>query len=162
MIDSIACSFSITGQGPPLFLIHGIGASRQTRYKAMPALAAHFTVVTYDLRGHGEPPLPDGDFVLDDLDELAKSLLICTRQEMIDKLVPCAELGIDQLILSPNFGSDPQRTCDALQHFAQDVMPFFTGSSLLLTSILEKLAALTLMWRCRCLYQFRVMGVKTP
>ena len=38
-------------------------------------------------------------------------------------------LGIDQLILSPNFGSDPQRTCDALQHFAQDVMPFSTGSS---------------------------------
>jgi hypothetical protein len=38
--------------------------------------------VTYDLRGHGESPLPDGDFVLDDL---AKSLLICIRQEMIDK-----------------------------------------------------------------------------
>jgi pimeloyl-ACP methyl ester carboxylesterase len=69
MIDSIACSFSITGQGPPLFLIHGIGASRQTWHKALPSLAAHFTVVTYDLRGHGESPLPDGDFVLDDLVE---------------------------------------------------------------------------------------------
>ena len=61
--------------------------------------------------------------------ELAESLLICTRQEMIDKLAPYAELGIDRLILSPNFGSDPQLTCDALQHFAQDVMPFFTDSS---------------------------------
>ena len=69
MIDSIACSFSITGQGPALFLIHGIGASRQTWHKALPSLAAHFTVVTYDLRGHGESPLPDGDFVLDDLVE---------------------------------------------------------------------------------------------
>ena len=36
------------------------------------------------------------------LDDLAKSLLICTGQEMIDKLVPYAELGIDRLILSPN------------------------------------------------------------
>ena len=26
-------------------------------------------MVTYDLRGHGESPLSDGDFVLDDLDE---------------------------------------------------------------------------------------------
>ena len=69
MINSIACSFSITGQGPALFLIHGIGASRQTWHKALPSLAAHFTVVTYDLRGHGESPLPDGEFVLDDLVE---------------------------------------------------------------------------------------------
>jgi len=63
------------------------------------------------------------------MEELAESLLICTRQEMIDKLAPYAELGIDRLILSSNFGSDPQLTRDALQHFAQDVMPFFTGSS---------------------------------
>ena len=61
--------------------------------------------------------------------ELAESLLICTRQEMIDKLAPYAELGIDRLILSPNFGSDPKLTRDALQHFAQDVMPFFIDSS---------------------------------
>jgi hypothetical protein len=60
---------------------------------------------------------------------LAESLLICTRQEMIDKLEPYAELGIDRLILSPNFGSEPQLTRDAIQHFAQDVMPFFTDSS---------------------------------
>jgi hypothetical protein len=63
------------------------------------------------------------------MEELAESLLICTRQEMIDKLEPYAELGIDRLILSPNFGSEPQLTRDAIQHFAQDVMPFFTDSS---------------------------------
>lgn len=57
--------------------------------------------------------------------ELAESLLICTRQEMIDTLAPYAELGIDRLILGPNFGSDPQLTRDALQYFAQDVMPLF-------------------------------------
>jgi len=61
--------------------------------------------------------------------ELAESLLICTRQEMIDKLVPYAELGIDRLILSPNFGSDPQLTREALQYFAQDVMPLLADPS---------------------------------
>ena len=81
-------------------------------------------MVTYDLRGHGESSLPDGNFVLDDL---AKSLLICTGQEMIDKLVPYAELGIDRLILSPNLGSDPKLTRDALHHLAQDAMPYFAG-----------------------------------
>ena len=40
-----------------------------------------------------------------------------------------AELGIDRLILSPNFGSDPQLTRDALQYFAQDVMPLFADSA---------------------------------
>ena len=33
----------------------------------MPILTPFFTVVTYDLRGHGESPLPDGEFGLDDL-----------------------------------------------------------------------------------------------
>ena len=64
-----ACSFSITGQGPPLFLIHGIGASRQTWHKAIPALTAHFTVVTYDLCGHGTSPLPVSRLTLDSLVE---------------------------------------------------------------------------------------------
>ncbi|MDP6950204.1 MAG: LLM class flavin-dependent oxidoreductase [Arenicellales bacterium] len=60
------------------------------------------------------------------MEDLAKSLLICTREEMIDKLAPYAELGIDRVILSPNFGSDPERTHDALQAFSEDVMPLFT------------------------------------
>ncbi len=64
-----ACSFSITGQGPPLFLIHGIGASRQTWHKAIPALTVHFTVVTYDLCGHGTSPLPVSRLTLDSLVE---------------------------------------------------------------------------------------------
>ena len=38
------------------------------------------------------------------MDELGESLLICTPQEMIDKLAPYAELGIDRVILNVNFG----------------------------------------------------------
>ena len=67
MTDVIDCEFSIEGNGPALFLIHGIGAARNTWAKLMPVLTPHFTVVTYDLRGHGASPLPDGEFGLDAL-----------------------------------------------------------------------------------------------
>ena len=32
-----------------------------------PVLSKYFTVVTYDLRGYGESPIPDGEFGLDEL-----------------------------------------------------------------------------------------------
>lgn len=66
---SIDCEYSIEGTGPPLFLIHGIGAARNTWAKVLPVLRDHFTVVTYDLRGHGTSPLPEGEFGLDELVE---------------------------------------------------------------------------------------------
>jgi pimeloyl-ACP methyl ester carboxylesterase len=60
-------AYSVEGNGPPLFLIHGIGAARNTWSKAMPVLRDHFTVITYDLRGHGASPMPEDDFGLDEL-----------------------------------------------------------------------------------------------
>ena len=65
----IACAYSVEGEGPPLFLIHGIGAARNSWAKLMPILVPHFTVITYDLRGHGASPVPDQQFGLDDLVE---------------------------------------------------------------------------------------------
>jgi len=67
MTQSIDCAYTIQGDGPPLFLIHGIGAARNAWAKLMPVLTPHFTVVTYDLRGHGDSPMPPGEFGLDDL-----------------------------------------------------------------------------------------------
>lgn len=67
MTDVIDCEFTVEGDGPPLFLIHGIGAARNTWAKLMPVLTPHFTVVNYDLRGHGASPLPEGEFGLDEL-----------------------------------------------------------------------------------------------
>ncbi|MEM9737358.1 MAG: alpha/beta hydrolase [Pseudomonadota bacterium] len=64
---AIDCDFTLEGSGPPLFLIHGIGAARDTWRFAMPELTSRFTVVSYDLRGHGTSPMPAGPFGLDDL-----------------------------------------------------------------------------------------------
>lgn len=67
MATVIDCAHTIEGNGPPLFLIHGIGAARDTWRFALPRLAARFTVISYDLRGHGASPKPGGPFGLDDL-----------------------------------------------------------------------------------------------
>ncbi|MGI9512984.1 MAG: LLM class flavin-dependent oxidoreductase [Anderseniella sp.] len=67
-------------------------------------------------------PLPRKQTV----DELAESLLICTPQEMIDKLAPYADAGVDRVILNVNFGASQAETLDCIQQFAEDVMPRFT------------------------------------
>ena len=60
------------------------------------------------------------------IEELAQSLLIGTPQEIIDKLEPYQQLGIDRVIINPNFGCDAQQTLDSMQCFAEEVMPHFT------------------------------------
>ena len=67
MSSAIDCAYSVAGNGPPLILIHGIGAARDAWRFMTPLLEARFTVITYDLRGHGESPMPEGEFNLDDL-----------------------------------------------------------------------------------------------
>jgi len=64
---AIDCAYSVRGTGPALFLIHGIGARRATFAGLVEALQDRFTCISYDLRGHGESPLPGGRFGLDDL-----------------------------------------------------------------------------------------------
>ena len=67
MSIAIDCEYSVAGNGPPLILVHGIGAARNTWDKALPLLTQHFTVVAYDLRGHGASPKPEKEFGLDEL-----------------------------------------------------------------------------------------------
>jgi alkanesulfonate monooxygenase SsuD/methylene tetrahydromethanopterin reductase-like flavin-dependent oxidoreductase (luciferase family) len=71
------------------------------------------------------------------MEELADSLLICTPEEMIDKLAPYAELGIDRVILNVNFGVDAGETLDCIQCFAEEVMPHFTGRAAGMRAVAE-------------------------
>lgn len=67
MSDAIECAFTVEGNGPALFLIHGIGARKTGWSKLIDHLKADFTCIAYDLRGHGSSPLPGGRFGLDAL-----------------------------------------------------------------------------------------------
>ena len=51
-------AYSVAGDGPALFLIHGIGARRATFDGMVAGLKDRFTCISYDLRGHGLSPLP--------------------------------------------------------------------------------------------------------
>lgn len=62
------------------------------------------------------------------IEELGESLLICTTSEMIDKLGPYAEAGIDRTILNINFGASQPDTLESIQRFAEEVMPHFAKS----------------------------------
>ena len=67
MSNAIDCDFSVQGSGPALFLTHGIGAAKNAWRFMISELTKYFTVVTYDLRGHGNSPVTNKNFTLEDL-----------------------------------------------------------------------------------------------
>ena len=67
MSEAIDCAMTVEGDGPPLILVHGIGAARDTWRYLIPKLRDRFTVISYDLRGHGASPMPTIPFELDAL-----------------------------------------------------------------------------------------------
>lgn len=67
MAKPVRSAFSMEGEGPPLFMIHGIGASRQSWDGLVRLLRDRFRCISYDLRGHGRSPMVPVPFGLDDL-----------------------------------------------------------------------------------------------
>ena len=66
-MSAVHCTYSVDGEGPPLYMVHGIGSRRIVWAGLMPHLRDHFTCVRYDLRGHGESPVPQTPYPLEDL-----------------------------------------------------------------------------------------------
>lgn len=64
---AVDVSYRIEGQGPALYLVHGIGSRKTTWDELIAGLQQDFTCVSYDLRGHGESPVPPTPYALDDL-----------------------------------------------------------------------------------------------
>ncbi len=64
---AVDVSYRIEGQGPALYLVHGIGARKASWDKLIVGLKDQFTCISYDLRGHGESPVPPTPYTLDDL-----------------------------------------------------------------------------------------------
>ncbi|MDB6000238.1 MAG: hypothetical protein JWP52_1937, partial [Rhizobacter sp.] len=69
----VACS--VTGNGPPLLLIHGGEASHRMFDAMAPLLAPHFTVIAYDQRDCGDTEGPAVPVTLADLADDAHALL---------------------------------------------------------------------------------------
>ena len=74
MTTPVRSAFSVEGEGPALFLIHGIGASRASFAGLVPQLKKAFRCISYDLRGHGASPAPRPPYTLADLVEDLEAL----------------------------------------------------------------------------------------
>lgn len=61
------------------------------------------------------------------IEELEDNILICTRDEMIDRLSAYAEAGIDEVIFSAGFGQRHLDMLEMMDRFASDVMPHFNN-----------------------------------
>ena len=56
-------------------------------------------------------------------EELGQNILICEKDEMIDRLAHYASLGIDEVIVTSIFGQEQQATLDMMSAFSAEVMP---------------------------------------
>ncbi|NNE23977.1 MAG: LLM class flavin-dependent oxidoreductase, partial [Rhizobiales bacterium] len=74
------------------------------------------------LVSHGAvEPLPRNQTI----EQLDENLLICTPEQMVDKLGPYADAGIDEIIFNMNIGTTQSETLDAMQCISEEVMPHF-------------------------------------
>ena len=56
-------------------------------------------------------------------EELGQNILICQKDELIDRLSAYAEMGIDEVITTSIFGQPQEETLDMMSMFAAEVMP---------------------------------------
>ena len=82
-MSSVEVAYSIEGEGPPLYFIHGIGSRKATWEALIGDLRTDFTCVSFDLRGHGESPVPPVPYSLDDLVEDLEVLRLRLRHDRI-------------------------------------------------------------------------------
>ncbi|MEO7456051.1 MAG: alpha/beta hydrolase [Gemmatimonadaceae bacterium] len=63
------------GQGDPILLIHGLGSSTEDWEPQVAALEGRYTVVAYDVRGHGRTAKPSGKYTMNQFADDAAALL---------------------------------------------------------------------------------------
>ena len=77
-MNAVEVAHRAYGDGPPLFLVHGIGGRMNVWDEIVRELAPHFTCIRYDLRGHGASPAPPPPYSLaqmvEDLESLRRKL----------------------------------------------------------------------------------------
>ncbi len=60
--------YQVFGSGEPVVLVHGLAANMAFWYPlVITTLAKYYTVIAYDLRGHGKSGMPASGYLMDDL-----------------------------------------------------------------------------------------------
>lgn len=78
LANGININYELAGSGQLLTLIHGAGDNLNAWANQVPAFSEHYKVLTYDVRGHGQTDLPEGELTtelwVEDLYGLLKAL----------------------------------------------------------------------------------------
>jgi pimeloyl-ACP methyl ester carboxylesterase len=68
VVNDCRLVYELAGEsGPLLGFVHGLGGEGRTWRDQVPALTAHFRVLTLDLRGHGDSEAPDSAYTFEEL-----------------------------------------------------------------------------------------------
>jgi pimeloyl-ACP methyl ester carboxylesterase len=138
-VNGISINYEARGSGPWLALIHGSGNSLEVWAQQVETLSGHFTVLTYDIRGHGLSDLGSepvtADILTEDLHTLFEALgissstvlghsmgaeiairLYLKHSHMVDNLILCnstmGALLTDQELLEYRMKRDEERSDD--------------------------------------------------
>jgi len=61
-VRDIDMYYEVSGEGPPLLLLHGLGSSTRDWEYQVPVFSKKFKVITVDARGHGRSDKPAGPY----------------------------------------------------------------------------------------------------
>lgn len=73
MPEKLHCT--VSGSGPYLVLAHSLASNSDLWEPQLPLLEKHFTVLRFDIRGHGRSPAPAGAYTMRELADDAIALL---------------------------------------------------------------------------------------
>lgn len=74
-IGGIDIHYEVSGRGPWITLSHALGANLSMWDAQLDALHPHFTVLRYDIRGHGQTQTTEGPYTLEQLADDVHGLL---------------------------------------------------------------------------------------
>ena len=105
MYTHVFCSGQDPAQHPTVILIHGLGGTLNIWDPIAGVLENRFSVLRYDLRGHGQSDVPAGDWSLEDFVHDLEAIFID------ESLLPAPLVGfsLGGLIVQPFALSFPER-----------------------------------------------------
>lgn len=74
-VNGTKICYEIFGEGYPVVLVHGFGATKESWLAQVPDLSKHFKVIRFDNRGAGSSDKPESSYKLGDFVEDIKGLL---------------------------------------------------------------------------------------
>ena len=82
--DGVNIHYEVAGDGPALILTHGYSATGEMWAGQLPALTPNFTVITWDMRGHGRSDYPEDQSVYSEEATVADMAALLRQGEVMD------------------------------------------------------------------------------